>query len=89
MEFKIYNNMLERPFYVLAVSGCTLIENDDANNVAKLVANSNCFCFVCTYDSRKNRVWTCVEKGRMKHIIIELCALADECMAEMKKKLIN
>ena len=85
MEFKNYKNMLEGPFYVLAYSECSLIETGDANKVAKHMVNSTCFYLVCTYDNSKNRLWTCVGEDSMKKMIIELSAVADECIEEMRK----
>ncbi|MFM7983658.1 MAG: hypothetical protein ACKPKO_30475, partial [Candidatus Fonsibacter sp.] len=89
MEFKNYKNMLERPFYVSTDSECSLIETGDANKVAKHLVNSTCFYLVCTYDNSKNRLWTCVGEDSMTNMIIELSAVADDCIEEMRKNQVN
>ena len=59
MKFKNYKNTLQRPYIVYADFECSIIPNkDDDNKVAKHVANSAMFYFVCTYDNSKNKLYT-------------------------------
>ena len=77
--------MLERPYIVYADTECSLIPTNDANTVAKHVVNSACFYVVCTYDHTKNRMWSHVGEDSVREMILELSALADECIEQMQE----
>jgi len=85
MEFKNYKNMLERPFMVYGDLECSLCETDDAENIARHVPNSACFYFVCTFDTSRNFLWEHVGDDCVEKMIVELSALADNCIKEMQK----
>ena len=77
--------MLERPYIVYADTECSLIPTNNANKVAKHVVNSDCFYLVCTSDHTKNRRWSHVGEDSVHEMILELSALADECVEKMKE----
>ena len=77
MEFTNFKNKMVRPYIVYADFECTLIPEGN-NKIARHVANSACFYFVCSYDSSKNRLWHSVGENCVQEMLIELNALAEQ-----------
>ena len=85
MRYISFKHMLERPYVVYADTECSLIPTNNANNVAQHVATSDCFYVRCTYDHTKNRMWSHVGEDRVYEMILELPALAAECIDKIKE----
>ena len=84
MTFESLSNMLEPPYIVYAVTECSLIPTNDANNVAKRLDNSACLFFVCAYDHTKIIMWSHVGEDSVYEMILEQPALADECIENVQ-----
>ena len=85
MEFTNFKNKMVRPYIVYADFECTLIPEGNKNKFARHVANSACFYFVCSYDSSKNRLWHSVGENCVQEMLIELTALAEQCIQKMQE----
>ena len=72
MKFKNHKNKLERPYVVYADCESTLLIESRADLLHKHVANSCCYYFVCTYDSRKNKLMTFVGPDCVYKMILSL-----------------
>ena len=92
-KFKNHKNMLQRPFLVFADLESVLkrLEHPqgDEEATSRLVSmHKPCaagFYFVCTFDPTRNFYWEAVGENCIHEMIVELKALAERCMKEMRQ----
>ena len=82
MTFKNYRNMWQRPFIFYADFECSIIPNKDPNTIAKHVANSAMFYFVCAYDSSRNKLYTFEGPNCVAEMIVKLRKISWDCANE-------
>ena len=85
MKCTSFENVLEGQYIVYADTECSPIPTNDANTVAKHVVNSACFYLVCAHDHTKNSRWSHVGEDSVREMILELSALADDCVEQLKE----
>ena len=78
MSFENHKNKLVRPFIIYADTESTLKQTEDNNRIQKHIINSCCYCFVCTFDSSRNKLKTVIGGDCLNQMITELYRLADE-----------
>ena len=83
MKFENHKNKLERPFIIYADTEATLKKTDDDKKIHKHIINSCCFCFVCTFDSSRNKLFTYEGENCLKDMTSKMMEIADSCVKEM------